>query len=110
MLMQEGRYNDMTFFRPSTLKRFTQRHAGSRALGWDLRSLDGPSSSGQYFSTNAYGHLGYTGTSIWIDPKKELAVITLTNRVYPSSENIKIRKFRPLLHNTVIKCLGLDNK
>ena len=109
MLMQEGSYNGTTFFSPSTLKRFTQRHPGhSRALGWDLRSLNGRSSSGQYFSASSYGHLGYTGTSIWIDPEKDLAVITLTNRVYPSSENIKIRKFRPALHNTVIKCLGLE--
>ena len=108
MLMQEGRYNDMAFFLPSTLKRFTQRHPGSRALGWDLRSLNGRSSSGKHFSQNSYGHLGYTGTSIWIDPEKELAVITLTNRVHPTSGNIKIRKFRPLLHNTVIKCLELE--
>ena len=108
MLMQEGQYNGSTFFRPSTLRYFTQRHSESRALGWDLRSLNGRSSSGKYFSANSYGHLGYTGTSIWIDPEKDLAVIALTNRVHPSSENIKIRKFRPLLHDTVIKCLGLE--
>ncbi len=105
MLMQDGRYNDMAFFRPSTLKRFTKRYPGSRALGWDLRSPNGRSSSGKHFSQDSYGHLGYTGTSIWIDPEKDLAVITLTNRVHPTSENIKIRKFRPLLHDTVIRCL-----
>ena len=111
MILQGGSYNGTTFFRPSTLKRFTQRHPGhSRALGWDLRSLNGPSSSGQYFSPGTYGHLGYTGTSIWIDPEKDLAVITLTNRVHPSSENIKIRTFRPLLHDTIIECLGLEEK
>lgn len=110
MLMQEGSYNDSVFFSPSTLKHFTRRNQGSRALGWDLRSLNGRSSSGQYFSTSTYGHLGFTGTSIWIDPEKELAVITLTNRVHPTSENTKIRRFRPLLHDTVIKCLDLDDK
>ncbi len=110
MLMHEGMYNNKRFFRPSTVKHFTERHPGhSRALGWDLRSLNGRSSSGSYFSADSYGHLGYTGTSIWIDPEKELAVITLTNRVHPSSENIKIRTFRPMLHDTVVKCLGLDN-
>ncbi|MCG8343782.1 MAG: beta-lactamase family protein, partial [Chlorobiales bacterium] len=109
MLMQEGSYNGMAYFNPSTVHRFTKRRSGhSRALGWDLRSLKGRSSSGKHFSQDSYGHLGYTGTSIWIDPEKELAVITLTNRVHPSSENIKIRKFRPALHNTVIKCLGLE--
>ena len=110
MLMQEGSYNGREYFNPSTVRRFTKRRSGhSRALGWDLRSLNGRSSSGSYFSADSYGHLGYTGTSIWIDPEKDLAVITLTNRVHPSSENIKIRKFRPALHNTVIKCLGLDH-
>ncbi|WP_294348359.1 serine hydrolase domain-containing protein [Prosthecochloris sp.] len=108
MLLQEGRYDNRVFFLPSTLKRFTRRNLGSRALGWDLRSLNGSSSSGQYFSARTYGHLGYTGTSIWIDPEKELAVITLTNRVHPTSENTKIRRFRPLLHDAVVKCLDLD--
>jgi len=108
MLMQEGEYNGVRYFKPSTLRKFTERYPGSRALGWDLRSLDGRSSSGDYFSPDSYGHLGYTGTSIWIDPRKDLAVIALTNRVHPTSENIKIRKFRPLLHNTVIECLGLE--
>ncbi|MCW8796123.1 MAG: beta-lactamase family protein [Chlorobium sp.] len=108
MLMQEGEYNGVRYFKPSTLRKFTERYPGSRALGWDLRSLNGRSSSGDYFSPDSYGHLGYTGTSIWIDPQKDLAVIALTNRVHPTSKNIKIRKFRPLLHNTVIECLGLE--
>ena len=108
MLMQKGQYKGISFFAPSTLDRFTERHPGSRALGWDLRSLNGRSSSGTYFSASSYGHLGFTGTSIWIDPVKDLAVITLTNRVHPSSANNKIRKFRPRLHNTVVTCLGFE--
>ena len=108
MFMQEGRYKGKTFFSPQTLRRFTERHPGSRSPGWDLRSIDGPSSSGSYFSERSYGHLGYTGTSLWIDPEKDLAVIVLSNRVHPTSENTRIRKFRPELHDTVIRCLGLD--
>ena len=109
MILQEGRHNGKRYVKASTVKKFTKRRPGaSRALGWDLRSLNGRSSSGGFFSANSYGHLGYTGTSIWIDPEKNLAVITLTNRVHPTSENIKIRKFRPLLHDTVIKCLELE--
>ena len=109
MILQEGRHNGKRYVKASTVKKFTKRRPGaSRALGWDLRSLNGRSSSGGFFSANSYGHLGYTGTSIWIDPEKDLAVITLTNRVHPTSENIKIRKFRPLLHDTVIKCLELE--
>ncbi len=110
MLLQKGEYGGIRFFSPSTLHRFTRRYAGSRGLGWDLRSLNGKSSSGQYFSTDSYGHLGFTGTSIWIDPEKDLAVLALTNRVHPSSENKKIRAFRPLLHDTVVTCLELDSR
>jgi serine-type D-Ala-D-Ala carboxypeptidase len=107
MIMQGGSLNHHDFFSAATLRKFLSRNGYQRAVGWDMRSSDGHSSAGDYFSSSSYGHLGYTGTSIWVDPERELAVILLSNRVYPSSENIKIRKFRPLLHNCVIKCLGL---
>ena len=105
MIMQGGSLNHHIYFSPATLRMFLARNGYPRAIGWDLRSLDGHSSAGELFSSSSYGHLGYTGTSIWVDPERELAVILLSNRVYPSSENIKIRKFRPLLHNCVIECL-----
>ncbi len=107
VLMHSGTLNGRTYFRAATLRKFLARNGNPRAVGWDVRSSDGHSSAGDFFSNFSYGHLGYTGTSIWIDPEKELAVILLSNRVYPSSENIKIRKFRPLLHNCVVQCLGL---
>ena len=106
MLMNNGTSKGRVYFRPETLRAFLSRSNYPKALGWDLRSLDGHSSSGDYFSSSSYGHLGFTGTSIWIDPEKKLAVILLSNRVYPTSDNIKIRKFRPLLHNTVMQCMG----
>jgi len=105
MLMNGGTLNNHTYIQKATLKKFLSRKDSQRALGWDVPS--GHSSAGEYYSYTSYGHLGYTGTSIWIDPEKELAVIFLSNRVYPSSENIKIRAFRPLLHNTVASCLNL---
>ena len=71
----------------------------SWALGWDTPSER--SSSGQYFSTSSFGHLGFTGTSIWIDPEVELEVILLSNRVHPTRGNNKIREFRPKIHNVV---------
>ena len=107
MLMNDGILNGRVYFSPATLKTFISRRNSPRALGWDLRSPEGHSSAGDYFSSSSYGHLGFTGTSIWIDPEKKLAVILLSNRVYPTSDNIKIRKFRPLLHNTVVQCLRL---
>ncbi|MCX6180135.1 MAG: serine hydrolase [Chlorobiales bacterium] len=107
MLMNGGTVNNHTYIHAATLNRFLAHKGSERALGWDVPSPGGHSSAGDYYSKTSYGHLGYTGTSIWIDPEKELAVIFLSNRVYPSSDNIKIRSFRPVLHNTIASCLGL---
>lgn len=80
---------------------FTQRRTdvpqSSWALGWDTPSA--PSSSGEYFSSESFGHLGYTGTSVWIDPQRELEVVLLSNRVNPSRKNDLIRAFRPRIHD-----------
>ncbi len=72
-------------------------------LGFDTPILF--SSSGKYFSSNTLGHLGYSGTSFWWDLEKEVIIIFLTNRVHPSRENEKIKKFRPLLHDCVWESL-----
>ena len=84
---------------------FTQRQelvpGSSWALGWDTPST--PSSSGRYFPPKSFGHLGYTGTSIWIDPLCELEVVLLSNRVYPSRKNEMIRTFRPAIHDLVYR-------
>jgi serine-type D-Ala-D-Ala carboxypeptidase len=97
--------------RPETVALFTRREtvpAGtSRALGWDTPSP--PSQSGKYFSTQAYGHLGYTGTSLWIDPARELSVVLLTNRTWPDSSNQvssqAIKRVRPKFHDAVVEAL-----
>jgi CubicO group peptidase (beta-lactamase class C family) len=75
------------------------------ALGWDTPSAD-YSSSGQHFSPNAVGHLGFTGTSIWIEPEREIIVSLLTNRVYPRRDNQAIRELRPRIHDLVMEALG----
>ncbi|NOY06921.1 MAG: beta-lactamase family protein, partial [Chlorobi bacterium] len=58
---------------------------------------------GKYFSANSFGHTGFTGTSIWIDPERKLYVIFLTNRVYPTRKNRRLVKFRPVLHDAVVE-------
>jgi CubicO group peptidase (beta-lactamase class C family) len=73
----------------------------TRALGWDTPSEEG-SSSGHYFSKGSFGHTGFTGTSMWLDPVRKLYVIFLTNRVYPNSDNLEIRQIRPKLHDAVM--------
>lgn len=75
------------------------------ALGWDTPDHE-HSSSGRYFSSNAVGHLGYTGCSLWIDPSREVDVILLTNRVHPSTSNEKIKQMRPVIHDCVMEALG----
>ncbi len=75
------------------------------ALGWDTPTM--PSQSGQHFSQNSLGHLGYTGTSFWIDLERDFHVILLTNRTYPTPDNEKIKTFRPKLHDLIYKTLIL---
>jgi CubicO group peptidase (beta-lactamase class C family) len=85
------------------VREFTMRQdavpGSTWALGWDTPSA--PSSSGRYLSGASFGHLGYTGTSIWIDPVHNLEVVLLSNRVHPSRKNDKIRAFRPVIHDLV---------
>lgn len=99
-------YNGKTgLFDAQLVKRFVTAQPGtSWALGWDTPSQ--PSSAGQWFSSESFGHLGFTGTSIWIDPIRELEVIFLSNRVHPTRDNQAIKAFRPKLHDVIIQELG----
>lgn len=80
MLLDGGSYNGTRIVADSTVALFTKRAAGTRALGWD--TCDGEGSCGKYLGPTAYGHTGFTGTSLWIDPEREMFVILLTNRVH----------------------------
>ncbi len=82
-------------------RRRTEVPQSSWALGWDTPSA--PSSSGTHFSLESFGHLGFTGTSIWIDPTRELEVILLSNRVHPNRKNELIRAFRPRIHDLIFR-------
>jgi CubicO group peptidase (beta-lactamase class C family) len=98
-----------SIFDPVQARAFCQR-AGlvegcTRALGFDTPS-DEDSSSGHFFSKASLGHTGFTGTSLWIDPERELIVILLTNRVLMGESNERIKAFRPLLHDTIMSEIG----
>lgn len=81
MLLNNGEYAGVRIVADSTVALFTHRaERGTRALGWD--SCDGNGGCGQYLSSRAFGHTGFTGTSIWIDPDRQMFVILLTNRVH----------------------------
>ena len=88
--------------RPETVERFTRREPsspGSYALGWDTPST--PSQSGRYFSPHSFGHLGYAGTSLWIDPVRRLSVTLLTNRTWPDRGSQLIKQIRPQFHDAI---------
>jgi CubicO group peptidase (beta-lactamase class C family) len=96
-------------FRYPTVELFTRRESApkdtSRALGWDTPSA--PSQSGNHFSPRSFGHLGYTGTSLWIDPDRQLSIALLTNRTWPDCQNHTIKQVRPVFHDAVIEALGI---
>ncbi|HMD20014.1 MAG TPA: serine hydrolase domain-containing protein [Alloacidobacterium sp.] len=103
-ILAEGRTaQGMQLFQPATMHLFATRQsepAGtSRALGWDTPTQ--PSSSGKHLSASSIGHLGYTGTSLWIDRERRLAVVLLTNRTWPDRSNKAIQQIRPAFHDAI---------
>jgi CubicO group peptidase (beta-lactamase class C family) len=96
--------------RPTVLREFTRRQnlvAGStRALGWDTPSLGG--SAGSHLSPHSYGHTGLTGTSLWIDPERRLAIILLSNRVNPTRNNRQWIPVRGKIADLVVTTLFKD--
>lgn len=110
MMLNGGIYAHERIFPRSLVEEFTQREEfgdTARTLGWDVPTRN--SSSGQYFSSRTYGHNGFTGTSVWIDPDTDVFVILLTNRIYPSAANEKIKQVRPALHDAILSALGLPS-
>ena len=99
-----GRINKGLFQRDRLDRFFARDPHSQRAMGFDMPAQKA-SSSGALFSENSIGHLGYTGTSIWSDLERDITVVLLTNRVHPSRKNIKIKTFRPLIHDAVMTAL-----
>lgn len=111
-ILKNGTSDSIQFFTPATIEIFTTkdpRHNG-RALGWDMRGESEKPSTGKYFSMKTFGHTGFTGTSVWIDPTRNLCVIFLTNRVYPTSQNRQILSVRRALHDAIIEDLERGTK
>jgi CubicO group peptidase (beta-lactamase class C family) len=91
-----------------TIRTFTTRQpepeGSTWGLGWDTPTPGG-SSAGHFFAPTSIGHLGFTGTSLWIDPTEQVIVALCTNRVHPSRQREGIRAFRPLIHDAVMRAL-----
>jgi CubicO group peptidase (beta-lactamase class C family) len=106
MMQNGGVYDGRQYLKDSVIALFTRKQSNlsTRALGWDTKAPR-YSSAGSLFSPNSWGHLGFTGTSIWVDPVRNLFVIFLTNRVCPTRNDHKIGKVRPIVGNEVIEAL-----
>jgi len=100
-------FDGKQLFQPETIRLFATRQtepAGtSRALGWDTPSE--PSSSGKSFSPESIGHLGFAGTSLWIDPARAFAAVLLTNRTWPDRSSNAIKEVRPAFHDAIAEVL-----
>ena len=114
MMLNNGQYGKKRIFKEKTVRQFTQRAmvdtSSSRCLGWD--SPSGNASGGVYQSGNSYGHTGYTGTSLWIDPDHDLFVILLTNAVHPdrSYKDPTYFDWRQRIHSAVYESLGITKQ
>ncbi|HJX27112.1 MAG TPA: serine hydrolase domain-containing protein [Thermoanaerobaculia bacterium] len=108
MLLNGGTLDGRRIVSRETVDLFTRRAGipdSDRALGWDTKSAEG-SSAGTLLSPRSFGHTGFTGTSLWMDPERGLFVILLTNRVHPTRENNLIREVRPAVADAVVRTLA----
>ena len=108
LIMNKGIYNGKRFFRKKTINLFTKKDNNLKsdfAYGWDTPSKNGKSNAGDFFSNYSFGHLGFTGTSLWIDAQKKIIIILLTNRTYPDRDKSNIYLLRRNFHNQVMKTL-----
>ncbi len=106
MELNYGIYNGKRYLDSATIATFIKQQSpnSSRAIGWDTRDV-GRSFSGQYTSPITFLHTGFTGTSVVVDPIKNTIVILLTNRVYPTRNNLKISRIRPAVHDAIFKAI-----
>ena len=110
-LLNGGEYKGKRIFQAETVRRMTAARAvpgGLRSYGWDV-ATSYSSNRGELFRKGvSFGHTGFTGTSLWIDPDHDLFVILLANRVNPTRANEQIRQVRPALHDAIMESLGLN--
>jgi len=107
MYLNDGHFAGVDYLKPETIKHFTERRSpiNQRAYGFDRKS-EGFSTAGQLTGPNSFGHTGFTGTSFWIDPDEEIAIIILTNRVHPyRTYGSTISRVRAKIADTVMEAI-----
>lgn len=110
MLLQKGSYGGVRYFKPETIEFFTNKQfeKSRRGLGWDKPTLnDTNGSTSRYSSAKTFGHTGFTGTCIWVDPEFNLVYVFLSNRVNPVAENNKLinDNVRPRIHDVIYQAI-----
>jgi CubicO group peptidase (beta-lactamase class C family) len=103
MYLNGGTLDNARILTPATIRLFTTRQVSNRALGW--QKPDSSNSAGHRMSADAFGHTGFTGTSIWIDPQRDVFVILLSNRVNPTRANTRINQVRVALADSVMSVI-----
>jgi CubicO group peptidase (beta-lactamase class C family) len=109
LLLARGEWAGRRLLKPETVELFTRRTGipgSTRALGWDTPNDTGYSTAGSLMSRRSFGHVGFTGASIWIDPERRLFVILLSNRVHPTRKNEAIRQVRPAVADAAVRALS----
>ncbi len=107
MMLNRGIYDHVRVFKQETVDRYTGNtvgSAGNQALGW--RKPSAANWTGAVFSPSAYGHTGFTGTSLWIDPQRQAFILLLSNRVHPTRQNQKIDEVRRGISESVMRVLS----
>ena len=109
LFLNGGTWLGNRIFPDNQVEDFTTRQnipkGSDRAIGWDTPSRNGTSSAGDYFSDHSYGHLGFTGTSLWVDHSRKVIVVLLTNRVHPSRESKGMYSVRRAFHTEIMKAI-----
>lgn len=105
MMLNGGTYEGRRLLQPATVALMTANQTAhlnlARGLGWQCKDAQG-SPAGDLFSPGTFGHTGFTGTSLFVDPQREIVFVLLTNRVNPTRENMLIGRTRPIAHNAVV--------
>jgi CubicO group peptidase (beta-lactamase class C family) len=115
MNLQKGLYGDRRYFQDETLPTFAKMYdtANHRGLGWDKAPTNGESNYvASMASPTSFGHSGFTGTMVWVDPKEELVFVMLSNRVHPNAENTEInrKRIRRRVHELVYQAILKEEK
>jgi CubicO group peptidase (beta-lactamase class C family) len=111
MLVNGGELNGVRILQPSTIALFTQRQsgAGTRALGWDTPATNGTGAGGLRISPRAFGHTGFTGTSLWVDPERGTWVVLLSNRTFDPIGANRIQQLRREINDRVASAVDLSD-